>query len=71
MLSVAACGVYAASATSPVFGVYKVDCPADSDTYIGIPSTRAPEFSGVVEGAWLEEAFCVSMVNIEEEFYGL
>ena len=50
MLSVAACGVYAVSATSPVFGVYKVDCPADSDTYIGIPATRTPEFSGVVEG---------------------
>ena len=40
MLSVAACGVYAVSATSPAFGVYKVDCSADSDTYIGIPTTR-------------------------------
>lgn len=50
MLSTVVCGVYAASATSPVFGVYKVDCPADSDTYIGIPTTRTPEFSGVVEG---------------------
>lgn len=50
MLSAAAYGAYAVSATSPVFGVYKVDCPADSDTYIGISTTRTPEFSGVVEG---------------------
>ncbi len=50
MLLAAAYGAYAASATSPVFGVYKIDCPADSDTYIGIPATRTPEFSGVVEG---------------------
>ncbi len=35
--------------STPVFGTYKIDCPADSDTYIGIPVTRTPEFSGTVE----------------------
>ena len=29
-----------ANADSPVWGTYKVECPANSDTYIGITTCR-------------------------------
>lgn len=38
-----------ANAESPVWGTYKVECPANSDTYIGITTTRAPVFTGKVQ----------------------
>ena len=38
-----------ANADSPVWGTYKVECPANSDTYIGITTTRAPVFTGKVQ----------------------
>ena len=38
-----------ASAESPIWGTYKVECPANSDTYIGITTTRAPVFTGKVQ----------------------
>ena len=38
-----------ANAESPVWGIYKVECPANSDTYIGITTTRAPVFTGKVQ----------------------
>ena len=41
--------VYGATVSTPIFGTYKVECPADSDTYIGISATRSPEFTGTVQ----------------------
>lgn len=38
-----------ANADSPIWGTSKIECPADSDTYIGITSTRAPVFTGKVQ----------------------
>ena len=38
-----------ANAESPIWGIYKVECPANSDTYIGITTTRAPVFTGKVQ----------------------
>ncbi len=40
---------FATTVSTPVFGTYKINCPANSDTYIGIPVTRTPEFSGTVQ----------------------
>ncbi len=40
---------FCATATTPIFGTYNIECPAESDTYIGIPLTRMPEFSGTVQ----------------------
>lgn len=45
----ASVAVYGAAASTPIFGTYKVECPADSDTYIGISATRSPEFTGTVQ----------------------
>ena len=41
--------MFNANAESPVWGTYKVECPANSDTYIGITTTRAPVFTGKVQ----------------------
>ena len=41
--------VYGATVSTPIFGTYKVECPADSDTYMGVSVTRMPEFTGTVQ----------------------
>lgn len=33
----------------PVFGTYSIECPADSDTYVGISTTREAVFTGKVQ----------------------
>ena len=48
-LLLAILGASTAFADSPVWGTYKVECPANSDTYIGITTTRAPVFTGKVQ----------------------
>lgn len=45
-------GIFSATitnASSPIWGTYKVECPANSDTYIGISITREPVFIGKVQ----------------------
>ena len=37
------------SVTTDPVGVYSIECPANADTRFSIPTTRAPEFTGVVE----------------------
>ncbi len=41
--------LHATSVSSPIFGTYAVDCPANTDTYIGISITREPVFIGKVQ----------------------
>ena len=48
-LLLAILGSSTAFADSPVWGTYKVECPANSETYIGITTTRAPVFTGKVQ----------------------
>ncbi len=48
-----AAAAFAASVNGPTFGSYAVQCPADSDTYIGILPTRMPAFTGEVDGMTL------------------
>lgn len=42
------CG-FAATVETPVLGVFSGEIPANSEAYIGITTTRAPVFEGVVE----------------------
>ena len=42
-------GAAQAFADSPIWGTQTVSCPVNSDTYIGIASTRAPVFAGKVQ----------------------
>ena len=37
-----------ADADSPIWASYKVECPSDSEVYLGIISTRASVFTGTV-----------------------
>lgn len=37
------------SGAFPVFGTYSIECPANSDTYVGISTTREPVFTGKVQ----------------------
>lgn len=48
-----AAAAFAASVNGPTFGSFTVQCPADSDTYIGILPTRMPAFTGEVDGMTL------------------
>ena len=55
--------VMAATATSPIFGTYSIQCPANADTRFSVPITRAVEFTGTVEAVHSEN--CKILANGE------
>lgn len=73
---------FAASAETPVFGTYKIDCPASSDTYIGLSISRPSAFAGEVEGVaengavvasgepnWAENRFVYESGSQSDHYY--